>query len=195
MRYLSQLAQAPSRLDWRNPQTSLRLAILVAVAAVVVAVVLLHDRLDLAEAGYGAVALTVLVGSGGLIVPVPALAAACTAATFLNPAIIGLIAGTAGAVGELTGYFLGSTGRGVVDGSRLYQKVESGMRHRGWLVLFVMAAIPNPVFDIAGIAAGALRYPLWRFLPVVWLGKITKFLYIGYGCASGAKWLTGAFGL
>ena len=195
MRYLGRAVQAPSRLNWRNPQTSLRLAVLVAVAAAVLAAVLLRDRLDLADAGYGAVALTVLVGSAGLVIPVPALATACTAATFLNPAFVAIIAGSVGAVGELTGYFLGSTGRGAIDQSRLYQRIETWVRRRGWLVLFVIAAVPNPVFDVAGIAAGALRYPLWRFLLVVWLGKLTKFLYIAYACASGARWLTGAFGL
>ena len=189
------MATAPMRLNWRDPQTLIRLGILAAVVAAVVTAVVLRNYLDLDQVGYGVVALAVLVASGGLVVPVPALATACAAATSLNPAFIGLIAGSVGTVGELTGYFLGSTGRGVINRTGLYLKLESWMGRRGWLVLLVLAVIPNPIFDVAGIAAGALHYPLWRFLVVVWVGKVTKFLVFAYACSQGADWLTGLFGL
>ncbi len=195
MKHLARAATAPTRLNWRDPQTLMRLGILVAVVAAVLTAVLLRNSLDLDQVGYGVVALAVLVASGGLVVPVPALATACTAATFLNPAFVGLIAGAVGTVGELTGYFLGSTGRGVIHRTRLYLKLECWMRRRGWAVLFLLAIIPNPIFDVAGIAAGALHYPLWRFMVVVWLGKTIKFLMFAYACSQSADWLTGLFGL
>lgn len=183
------------RLIRRDHQTFIRLAILAAVVAAVLLTVFLRAHLNLDQVGYGAVALAALVASGGLLVPVPALATACTAATFLNPAFIGLIAGSVGTVGELTGYFLGSTGRRAISQTRLYIKLESWMARRGWLVLLVLSVIPNPIFDVAGIAAGALHYPIWRFLVVVWVGKVTKFLILAYACSQGADWLTGLFGL
>jgi membrane protein YqaA with SNARE-associated domain len=195
MKHLARAATAPTRLNWRDPQTLIRLGILVAVVTAVLTAVLLRNSLDLDQVGYGAVALAVLVASGGLVVPVPALATACTAAAFLNPAFIGLIAGSVGTVGELTGYYLGSTGRGVIHRTRLYRKLESWMSRRGWVVLFLLAVIPNPIFDVAGIAAGALHYPVWRFMLVVWLGKTIKFLIFAYACSQGADWLTSVFGL
>ena len=42
----------------------------------------------------------------------------------------------------------------------------------GDATVFVMAAIPNPLFDVAGMAAGSLRFPLWRFLLAAFLGKL-----------------------
>ena len=195
MKRLARAATAPTRLNWHDPQTLIRLGILAVVVAAVLTAVLLRNNLDLDQVGYGAVALAVLVASGGLVVPVPALATACTAATFLNPAFIGLIAGSVGTVGELTGYFLGSTGRGVIQRTRLYLKLESWMSRRGWAVLFLLAVIPNPIFDVAGIAAGVLRYPLWRFMVVVWLGKTVKYLGFAYACSEGKEWLAGLFGL
>jgi len=116
-------------------------------------------------------------------------------AVFLNPLLVGLIAGSAESVGELSGYYLGYTGRDVLARSRLYQRLESWMRRRGWLLLFVVSLIPNPIFDVVGIAAGALRYPIWGFLAVVWVGKVLKFLVFAYACNAGADWLTGVFGL
>jgi membrane protein YqaA with SNARE-associated domain len=173
----------------------LRLGVFLAALALAGSAFLLYQRLDLTQIGYGAVAITALVASGGLIIPVPALATSCTASAFLNPVFIGLIAGTAETLGELTGYLLGYSGRGVIQKSRLYQRLEGWMRRRGWLVLFLLSLIPNPIFDVAGIAAGALRYPWWQFLGVVWVGKLMKFLIIAYSCAYSIKWLAGLFGL
>ncbi|MCH7737842.1 MAG: VTT domain-containing protein [Chloroflexi bacterium] len=188
MRYIVQV-------DWRKPENLVRLGILAAVIAAVVATLLLRDNFGATEVGYGAVALSALVASAGLLIPVPALATACATATFLNPLLVGLIAGSAESVGELSGYYLGYTGRDVLARSRLYQRLEHWMRRRGWLLLFVVSLVPNPIFDVVGIAAGALRFPIWGFLSVVWAGKVLKFLVFAYACNAGADWLTGLFGL
>ena len=138
---------------------------------------------------------SVLLASGGLVVPVPALAITCTTATFLNPAVVAIIAGLAGTIGELTGYFLGFSGSGVLERRRFYYRIESWMRKRGWLILFLISAVPNPLFDVAGIAAGALRYPLWRYLVFVGLGKQVKFFIIAYACHYSLQSLKGVFGV
>ncbi|RLC74997.1 MAG: hypothetical protein DRI61_15635, partial [Chloroflexi bacterium] len=44
----------------------------------------------------------------------------------------------------------------------------------GALVIFILSVIPNPFFDLAGMAAGVSRFPLWRFLLACWLGKTVK---------------------
>ena len=180
---------------WRSSQNLLRLGIFLTVLALVGAAVLLHKRLDLEQVGYAGLGLTVLLASGGLVLPIPSLATACGAGVLLNPLYVALVAGSAGTLGELTGYYLGYSGRGVVDRTRIYQKMEGWMRRGGWLVLFLLALIPNPIFDLGGIAAGALRYPLWRFLAVVWVGKLLKFLIIAYACAHSVDWLTDLFGV
>jgi membrane protein DedA with SNARE-associated domain len=40
--------------------------------------------------------------------------------------------------------------------------------------------VPNPFFDLAGIAAGSLRYPVWRFLLFCWLGKTIKTTLVAF---------------
>ena len=186
------LAAHPRQL---TSEDLLRLGAFLAVVAVVALAVTFRDKVDLDDIGYVGLGLTVLIASGGLVLPVPSLAPACAAGIFLEPPYVALVAGSAGAVGELTGYFLGYSGRGVLDQSRLYQRMERWMRRRGWLVLFLVALIPNPIFDFVGIAAGALRYSIWRFLLIVWVGKFLKFLTVAYACANSVDWLTGLFGV
>jgi membrane protein DedA with SNARE-associated domain len=51
------------------------------------------------------------------------------------------------------------------------------------LTIFVLAVIPNPLFDLGGLAAGALRFPAWKFLTSCLTGKVIKsivFAMAGY---------------
>ncbi len=177
------------QIDWRQPENLLRLGIFLAVICTASAAILLRNHIALQQAGYLGVALTALLASGSMVLPVPALATVCAASTFLVPLYVGLVAGGAETVGELTGYFLGYSGRGVVGEGRVSQRLGAWMRRRGWLLLFLLALIPNPVFDLAGVTAGAMKYPLERFLAVVLAGKILKFVCFAYACAFSADWL------
>ena len=195
MKSLRRAVFLPARLQWRSKVVQVRLGILAAVLLAMLAAFLLRDQLGVAQVGYGGIALASLIASAGLVIPVPAVGAVCAGGVFLNPLFVGLIAGSCETVGELTGYFLGYTGREVVTRSRLYRRWEPWIQRRGWLPLFGLSLVPNPIFDIVGIAAGALHYPLWRFLPVVWVGKTLKFLTLAYGCAYGIGWITSTFDL
>jgi len=183
------------QVNWKKPETLVRLGIIIVVISAVVAALLLRNNFGASEVGYGAVALSALVASAGLVIPVPALATACATSSFLDPFWVGIIAGTAESAGELSGYYLGYTGRDVLARNRVYQRLEHWMRRRGWLLLFLVSLVPNPIFDVVGIAAGALRYPVWGFLAVVWVGKLFKFLVFAYACQAGTDWLIGIFGV
>jgi membrane protein DedA with SNARE-associated domain len=56
-------------------------------------------------------------------------------------------------------------------------------RHRRWsdLLILIMAFIPNPFFDLAGIAAGTLKMPVLRFYFFCALGSILKMLVFAFG--------------
>ncbi|MCI0801690.1 MAG: hypothetical protein J4N85_06865, partial [Chloroflexi bacterium] len=70
MRYVSQV-------DWRRPENLVRLGIVAIVIVAIAAALLLRDNFGATQVGYGAVALSALVASAGLLIPVPALATAC----------------------------------------------------------------------------------------------------------------------
>ena len=171
-----------------------RIILFIIVIAVIITTLLLRDVNDLDKAGYAGLGFTVLLATGGLILPVPSLAAACLVGSLLNPTYAAIIACSAGTIGESTGYFLGYSGRGILDRYRFYGKLENLTRRRGWLVIFLVALIPNPIFDLVGIAAGTLRFPIWKFLLFVWIGKFLKFLAVTLGCAYSVKWLSNMFG-
>jgi len=177
----AQLAQAFTRVRTsRRARRYLRLlAAVLAVAALnlVVAVAPINWSL-LGDYGYVGVFIITLLASGALILPVPYLGAIVVAGMFLNPILVALVAGVASALGELTGYVLGRSGRVVLPKNRWYLAMERGMKRFGAPVIFLAAAVPNPFFDVAGVLAGATKLPIWLFLPAAFLGKTLRFVLL-----------------
>lgn len=129
-----------------------------------------------------------LTASSTIFLPVPGQAYAFAIAGTLNPLLVGLIGGVASALGELTGYFIGSGGRDVIQGHKHYVRFHGLTARWGGPLLFLFAALPVP-FDVAGIWAGTARYPIWRFLAYVGAGKIIKVTVVAVAGYYSASWL------
>ncbi|MBI5652818.1 MAG: VTT domain-containing protein [Chloroflexi bacterium] len=128
--------------------------------------------------GYLGLFAITLVSDATVLVPFPGLIVVFLAGGFLNPLFIGLASGLGSAVGELTGYLAGYGGRAVFENRQTYEKLAGWMKRNGTLTIFILSLIPNPLFDMAGMMAGALKYPLWKFLIVCGAGKAIKFFAI-----------------
>lgn len=126
-----------------------------------------------------------LISNATLILPVPGLALTAIAATAGNPLVIGIVSGLGQALGETTGYLAGYSGQELIDTSPRYTRMASWMQRYGALTIFVLALIPNPFFDIAGIVAGALRMRFLVYLSVTIAGKAIKNVALAYATAMG----------
>ena len=92
---------------------------------------------------------------------------------------------TGGALGELSGYLAGFGGGAVVENTAAYARVQPWVQKWGGWAVLVLAAIPNPFFDLAGVAAGASKMPVWKFLIFCWFGQTIKMATFAYaGSAS-----------
>ncbi len=76
------------------------------------------------------------------------------------PIAVGVTAGSAESLGEFTGYAAGYGGGRILDKRKLYQRVKTWIRKRAFVTILIMGLMPSPVFDIAGLAAGASRVPI-----------------------------------
>jgi uncharacterized membrane protein YdjX (TVP38/TMEM64 family) len=124
--------------------------------------------------GYPGVFVISLLGNATVILPAPSLAIVSVLGSVLNPYLVGLIAGAGSALGELTGYLAGYSGRAVVQDQARYARITAWMQQNGLWVIFVLSVIPNPLFDLAGIAAGVLKIPVHQFLLACFFGKTIK---------------------
>ena len=136
--------------------------------------------------GYLGAFLISMASNATVILPVPGILVFLPIVTAFNPLLLGLVGATGGIIGEITGYMAGYSGSGMIQDSRMYARVEGWMRRWGAWAVFVFAATPFLPLDIAGIVAGAMRFPLWKFLLVAWVGKSLK--YIGLLVAGFYGW-------
>jgi membrane protein YqaA with SNARE-associated domain len=152
-----------------------RVLVVVLVLGLSVAIFAFRDRfVELAAVGIVGIFVVSLLSSATIILPAPSLALVFAMGAALPPLLVGLAAGAGEALGELTGYAAGFAGRGVIEDRQTYRRLAAWMHGKEGITVFVLSVIPNPFFDLAGIAAGSLRYPLWRFLLFCWLGKTLK---------------------
>ena len=145
--------------------------------------------------GYAGLFLLTLISDATVIIPLPGLAGVFLAGGFLSPLLIGLVCGLGSALGELTGYLAGYGGRAVIEDRATYAKLEAWMRRNGTLTVFFLSVIPNPVFDLAGISAGALKFPVWRFILTCWSGKTIKFTLVALAGAASLDFIKPFLGL
>jgi uncharacterized membrane protein YdjX (TVP38/TMEM64 family) len=158
--------------------------------AITLAILAWHDRIKgLGQYGYLGVFLISLMGNATVVLPAPSLAAVFAIGSVLNPVLVGLAAGVGEALGELTGFLAGYGGRAVVEDRAAFQRLERWVGRYGLIVIFVLSVIPNPLFDLAGIAAGMLRFPLWQFLLSCWAGKTLKTMAFALAGAQSADLL------
>ncbi len=169
------------------PTRRLRIVQILTVVAIFVAIgaaLYFRDHLqELEQYGYAAVFLVGLVSNATIIFPVPGLAVSSVMGSVFNPWLVGLIGGMGQALGELTGYMAGYSGQRLVDNNPTHNRLMRWMQHHGTLTIFILAVTPNPVADVGGMTAGALRFPLWKFLASCTAGKIVKnviFALAGY---------------
>jgi uncharacterized membrane protein YdjX (TVP38/TMEM64 family) len=181
----------PARGETGNQPFTTRhaLAILGAVA-ITVLIVVFQDRLrSLGHLAYLGAFLTMLIGNATVILPVPGLAVVFALGASLNPLLLGLAAGPGAALGELTGYLMGYGGSAVADNLKVYQTIERWMERYGIVVIAVLAAIPNPLFDVAGMVAGVMRIRWWHFLLAALLGKTIQALVVAHAGALSLGWV------
>jgi membrane protein YqaA with SNARE-associated domain len=179
-----------------TPKQRLTIARIVAIA-VVIAISLyvfsLGDRAkELAKYGYPGIFLFSILANATVLLPAPGVVFVFVMGAVFNPAGVALAAGAGAALGELSGYLAGFSGQAVVERVDLYERIRLWMethQRLSYLVILVMAFVPNPLFDVAGMAAGTLKMPITRFLLFCWVGKTLKMLMFAYFGASSMQWL------
>ncbi|MCC7552575.1 VTT domain-containing protein [Candidatus Micrarchaeota archaeon] len=160
----------------KKPILSIGLVILISIIAF-----LLIEYLPFFESfGYMGAFVISLIGSATIIFPIPSWAVVFIMSKSYNPIILGIMAGLGGGIGELTGYYLGKGGTHLLNKEKKAKQYSEYVNKYGCLAVFVFSFLPNPVFDIIGITAGAMHMNIWKFLIAAILGKTFRFILLAY---------------
>jgi membrane protein DedA with SNARE-associated domain len=145
--------------------------------------------------GYLGIFLVSLIGSASILLPLPSSIFVFTSGAVLNPFLVGLSAAIGCAIGELTGFAIGTGGRKVME-RKWKKQIDSTERlfqkYGGFWIILLFAATPLPD-DIVGIVAGTLKYPLKKYFIASFIGKLILNMLLAYGGFYGLSWVSNIF--
>lgn len=106
-----------------------------------------------------------------------------------NPFLVGLVAGLASAIGEMSTYVMGRGGEKLLkkknkEGKNYKTAVKYFERWGFWAVV-IFSFTPLPM-DLIGLVAGSLKYNAKRFFIAALIGKIPRNIMIAYAGSLGA---------
>lgn len=176
------LSERSNKYLWIREHYRQILALLFVIALSAIILIYRHNIVEYEPYGYVGVFVISVLTASSIVVPLPGWILIATMGAVLNPVLVGIISGVGGTLGEVTGYVFGYGGRLAIEHAGIYSRMVNWMQRWGSITIFVLALIPNPLFDIAGATAGLLRFPLWKFFLIGAAGRIPKhilFAYIG----------------
>jgi membrane protein YqaA with SNARE-associated domain len=185
----------PDNFLSRNRLNLLRLLALVLVIAISVYVFSIRDQAEeLAKYGYPGIFLLSILANATVLLPAPGVLFVFAMGAVFHPVWVALAAGLGAALGELSGYLAGFSGQAVIENTQIYNRIRDWMERNirlSYLAISLLAFIPNPFFDLAGVAAGTLKMPVSKFLFFCAIGKILKMLAFAYAGAASLDVLFG----
>ena len=188
----------PEAFNWlkssRFLTNLLRILALFVVVGITLYIYSIRERVEeFAAFGYPGIFLIALLANATILLPAPGIAVIYAMGAIFNPLAVGLAAGSGGTIGEISGYLAGFSGQAVVERMDIYNRIRPWVeKYGGWAIL-VLSAIPNPFFDVAGIAAGIARMPLHTFLIFTFIGQLIKMTLFALAGHYSIAWLTNFF--
>lgn len=120
-----------------------------------------------------------LVSSASLFFPAPSFLTVIAGGNLYPPLLVALIASFGAAFGDMLSYIFGYSGRKLtrekLERNPKIRFLEKHFKKHGALIIFLMALIPNPIFDAIGIFAGVLNYSPIHFFIIILIGRFLRY--------------------
>lgn len=159
----------------------IRVIILIALIALTIVLLIYREQIQVLQTyGYPGIFVFSILANATILIPVPGVIFTSAMGAIFNPFWVSIASGAGATIGELSGYLAGFSGQAVVEKSKRYERVVQWMRKYGDVTILILAFIPNPLFDLAGMVAGILKVPIWKFMLYCLIGKVLKMMVFAY---------------
>lgn len=162
------------REKWRK---YFEVVLLLFILAFSVAIFLLRDKLtEVGKVGYLGLFLLCVLANSTVLLPSPSLMVAASCALVMDPLLVALVASIGSSVGELVGYAFGTASQDCSPKFHLLLEKLNAKIHNDTLLVFILAVLPLPLFDVIGIYSGGTKMNLLKFFAACFAGKFLKML-------------------
>lgn len=156
---------------------ALEIVLIIFIVGLSVFIFLERDKIqNVSNVSYLGLTFLCFLANATVLLPAPSLMIAASCALIMNPWLVALCAALGSALGELVGYAFGTVAE---DLSPKFQKILEKLVskiHNQTLIVFILAALPLPLFDIVGIYSGGTKMNLIKFFLACFAGKFLKML-------------------
>ena len=139
---------------------------------------------EMKNIGYLGVFFLSLLSNSTVLLPSPGLTVIISASQFLAPGPVAVVGAIGTSMGEFTGYYLGRSVSGISEKAKKWSDFLGQRIKNTDLLIFLLALLPLPFFDVAGIYAGSRKMSPPRFFFWCFVGKLIKMLVYAFGAAS-----------
>ena len=155
----------------------LEILFVVVIIALSVVIFLMRDKIgNVSDVGYLGLFLLCFLANSTVLLPAPSLMIAASCSLIMNPFLVALSAALGSTLGEFVGYVFGTITKDLSPKfQRLLDKLTNKVRNQTVLV-FILALLPLPLFDIVGIYSGGTKMNLIKFSVACFIGKFIKLL-------------------
>ncbi|OGG03827.1 hypothetical protein A2W14_04770 [Candidatus Gottesmanbacteria bacterium RBG_16_37_8] len=137
-----------------------------------------NELQNLSRYGYIGIFVINFISASTIFLPAPGTASVFIGGAIWNPIMVGIVSGLGSSMGELFGYFLGYGSRGILKTfekeSSYVRRLEGFFHKSGFITTFIFAILPIPIFDIIGVIAGAVNYPVSKFFLAMVSARIIR---------------------
>jgi len=134
---------------------------------------------DASTLGYLGLFVVNFISSATFFVSSPAFLTVIAGGHLYSPVNVAIVASLGASLGDMLGFAFGHSGRHLakkkLDKHKTVRFLEKHFHRHGMLIIFFLAVIPNPFFDVIGILAGMLNYPPMRFFAIMLVGRFIRY--------------------
>ena len=161
----------------KNLRKILEIILVVLIVGLSITIFLLRDKIqNVGEVGYLGLFFLCFLANATVLLPAPSLMIAASCALIMNPWLVALCASLGSTLGEFVGYAFGTVTKDLSPKfENFLEKLTAKIRNQTVLV-FILAMLPLPFFDVVGIYSGGTRLNLVKFFVACFLGKFIKML-------------------
>ena len=156
---------------------SIEVLFIVIIITLSLAIFLLRDKIgQVSDIGYLGLFFLCFLANSTVLLPAPSLMIAASCALIMNPWLVALFAALGSTLGEFVGYVFGTVTKDLSPKFQALLEKFTSKVHNKTLLVFILAVLPLPLFDIVGIYSGGTKMNLIQFTVACFVGKLIKLL-------------------
>lgn len=161
----------------KNVRKIFEIALVVLIIGLSITIFIFRDKIgNVGEIGYFGLFFLCMLANATVLLPAPSLMIAASCALIMNPWLVALFAALGSTVGELVGYLFGHATKELSPKFKKLLDTLNARIHNETLIVFILALLPLPFFDVVGIYSGGTRMNLIKFFIACFVGKFIKML-------------------